>query len=80
MSPQNKTKHKVTQGHTCACELCSPKSWDKISKHLDAKIARAQRARLSGSVIPGGCFPPHVIKQRYEEAREMHKRSIFKGF
>ena len=81
LGTQSKANQQITGSLTCTCDVCETSSWTRISKHLDIEISRAEiDPRLSGSVIPGGCFGPRVIKQRYEEIRDMHKRGIFKEF
>ena len=77
---QSKPNQQTPRSVVCTCYVCEPKSWARLSKHLDVEISRRQIARLYGSPMPGGFCPPHVLKKRYEEVREMHKRGIFEGF
>jgi hypothetical protein len=81
LGSKSQPNQQTAGGFNCGCDICEPSSWARISKHLDVEISRTERnPRLSGSVIPGGCFGPRVIKRRYEEIRDTDKRGIFEGF
>lgn len=77
---QNKLSEK--QEGTCSNKVCTSGTWSPRSKPSRINKKRHRKPHLGGlsnSVIPGGCFPPHVLKRRHEEIKEMIAKGISPG-